>query len=368
MTGLEALGPSTLVAQSPPSLRPPRSERSLQLLPQSHTAWSELLERSEDRTPFHHPAWSSLLSECYGYRSFAAVLMEGSHALAGMPLIELRSLLGQRRWVSLPFTDECRPLGATAADGAELLTRLASTRVDSGLSSIEIRAEVDSPSAWRQVAGFSHVLDLDPDPEVVRRKLHRSRVQLSLATAESGPLRVEWATEERDLVDVFYRLHVTTRRRQGVPVQPRRFFRLLWSNLIHPGLGRLSIAYAGKTPVAGALYLAWGNTVVYKFAASDRAHWSLCPNHLVLWEGIRWGCENGFQRFDFGRTDLENEGLRAFKGGWGTREELLRYSLAADAAPSPQRSRLARATGGVIKHSPAVVCRALGEAFYGHAG
>jgi CelD/BcsL family acetyltransferase involved in cellulose biosynthesis len=355
------------VAESPSPNRAPRGERSLLLVPQAHAAWTELLARSADATPFHHPAWSSLLDECYGYRSFAAVLVERSRAVAGLPLIELRSLTGRRRWISLPFTDECSPLAVSPAAGVELVTRLADIRRESGLSSIEIRADVDAPGAWCHAVGYNHVLDLGPDPQAVRSRFKRSRVQRSLTSGERGPLRIAWATTEADLVDRFYRLHIATRRRQGVPVQPRRFFRLLWSRVMEPGLGFVLLAYAGGTPVAGAVFLTFGRTVVYKFGASEPEHWKLHPNHLLLWEAIRWGCGNDFERFDFGRTEFGNEGLRSFKAGWATREKLLRYSVVADEAPSWSPSRLQKAAGAAIKHSPPLVCRALGEALYRYA-
>jgi hypothetical protein len=38
------------------------------------------------------------------------------------------------------------------------------------------------------------------------------------------------------------------------------------------------------------------------WASSLREFFSLCPNNLLYWEMIRWGCENGYQRFDFGRS------------------------------------------------------------------
>jgi hypothetical protein len=44
-----------------------------------------------------------------------------------------------------------------------------------------------------------------------------------------------------------------------------------------------------------------------------------------MWEGIRWLAAQGCEQLDFGRTSLENEGLRRFKAGWGAREGLIEY-------------------------------------------
>ena len=48
-------------------------------------------------------------------------------------------------------------------------------------------------------------------------------------------------------------------------------------------------------------------------------------NDLVLWKAIEWSVENGYKMLDFGRTDIENTGLRRFKAGWGSEEYPIRY-------------------------------------------
>ena len=85
--------------------------------------------------------------------------------------------------------------------------------------------------------------------------------------------------------------------------------------------------------IASALFLSWNGTTIYKFGASDPEHWPLRPNHLIFWTAIRDSCERGDHRFDFGRTDLENTGLRSFKEGWGAVERPL-FTSALGAAPA----------------------------------
>ena len=68
-------------------------------------------------------------------------------------------------------------------------------------------------------------------------------------------------------VETFYRLHLQTRRRLGVPVQPRRFFALLLERVIRTGLGFVLTAHRDNVPVAGALFCAWNGTVMCKYSA-----------------------------------------------------------------------------------------------------
>jgi lipid II:glycine glycyltransferase (peptidoglycan interpeptide bridge formation enzyme) len=165
----------------------------------------------------------------------------------------------------------------------------------------------------------------------------------------------------------FYRLHLQTRRQQGVPTQPRRFI-LRFAELFQAGLGFVLLASQGGRDAAGAVFLAAGGTLTYKYGASDRRLLSVRPNNLLFMEAIRWGCENGQQVLDFGRTDLENEGLRAFKRGWGAQESPLRYTLFSRRPTVPGPSRTDVVLRPIIKRAPAVVGRLIGEALYRHVG
>jgi hypothetical protein len=62
-------------------------------------------------------------------------------------------------------------------------------------------------------------------------------------------------------------------------------------------------------------------------------------------------------------------GLRKFKLGWGSEEQTLHYSVLADRPPKALvDGKTHRLLSSVIQHSPAWVCRAMGELFYQHFG
>jgi lipid II:glycine glycyltransferase (peptidoglycan interpeptide bridge formation enzyme) len=213
-----------------------------------------------------------------------------------------------------------------------------------------------------------HVLPLQEDSAAVLKTFHHSQVRRGIKKAERSGVVVRRGTTMDDLTEVFYRLHLGTRRRLGVPIQPRRFFRGLWERVIEPGLGFVLVAEAGGTPVAAAVFLAHGETVIYKYGASDAASWGLRPNHAIFWDAIQWSCAAGHRWFDWGRTDLSDASLRAFKANWGTDELPLTYVTLADEPPPPAGSgRAARALEPVIRRGPEWVCRGLGEMLYKYA-
>jgi CelD/BcsL family acetyltransferase involved in cellulose biosynthesis len=229
-----------------------------------------------------------------------------------------------------------------------------------------VRAELPGESEQQQIVGTRHVLTLETDPAAVLGRLHRNRIQKRIRRSRELGVEVVLSRSRAEL-DAFYRLHCETRRRQGVPVQPRRFISSIWERLIETGLGFVVTARLDGTPVATALFLAWNQSLIYKYGASDNSYWKLGANFLVHWTAMEWGCANGFTTYDFGRTDAGHESLRAFKAGWGAEEIPLIYTHLGTRVPRPGRGRAGQALAHLIQRSPTVVCRALGEMLYRYA-
>jgi CelD/BcsL family acetyltransferase involved in cellulose biosynthesis len=328
--------------------------------------WTSFAQSQPEATPFHHPAWARLLADCYGFRAFCLAVTDGEAVRAGIPALEVKRPLGPRRWVSLPFTDRCPPLaGALGAD--DLAVALDTKRKQAGISELQVRGALDGHRGHAAPAGLVHVLELDPDPEVVYGKFSRSQVHRNIRRAEKEGVTVRRATAREELVETYYGLHLDTRRRLGVPVQPRRMFDLIWDRMVEPGLGFAVLAFAEGKAVAGAVFFAWGSTVVYKFGASDPGSWGLRPNHPIFAEAIRWACEQRYRTFDFGRTDVGNAGLRAFKQSWGAEEKELVYTSLSEVRPKPAATETPAAVSAVLRRSPAWVCRLVGETLYRYA-
>lgn len=319
--------------------------------------WVDLASSDPAALPYHNPAWAQLLADCYRFEAFALVDREGAN---GVPVLEVRTPAGRHRWLSLPFTDVCPPLGP-----AELGPALGEA-CNATSRSLELRAAATGGGASVTPVGVFHTLDLSPGPDAIFAAFHRSQVQRGVHKAEKEGVEVHRGERREDLVDTFYRLHLATRVRQGVPVQPRRFFRLLWERLLARGDGFVSLAYAGARPVAGAVFLTWQGAITYKFGASDPAFLKLRPNHAIFWDAIRNASAAGLRTMDFGRTDLDNSGLREFKSSWGAHEQPLLYS-GFGMQIQTGHERTAGILGAVIRRSPEWVCRGLGEALYRYA-
>ena len=122
------------------------------------------------------------------------------------------------------------------------------------------------------------------------RRTRPSQVQRGIKRSRRDGVAIRRGDQERDLTEIFYDLHLHTRRRHGTPVQPRRSFELLWRRILEPRHGFLSLAYSGRVPVAGAVFLSGRETLTFKYSASRPEFWRVRPNHAVIWhamEGLR---------------------------------------------------------------------------------
>ena len=232
------------------------------------------------------------------------------------------------------------------------------------MSSIEVHSPARGCDAPRARRG-ARAPPLGSDPDELRHRFKKQTWQ-KVRQAERQGLRVRVATRAEDLLDTYYKLHLATRRRQGVPCQPRRFFARLWKNVLEPGHGFLLVAEHEGRAAGGAVFLAGSPTLVYKYSASHPELWGLRPNNLMLWTAMQWGSSIAAQQLHFGRSDADNQGLRAFKSGWGAEERPLVYAtIGAEKRGSlPHVPGLGRAVEFAIRSSPPIVCRTLGEALY----
>ncbi len=173
------------------------------------------------------------------------------------------------------------------------------------------------------VTYIGHTLDLTKGEKALYSGLRDStRRNVKKAEKEKVEVRVE---KTREAMGEFCRLNRLTRREHGLPPQPYRFFEKVHRDIISKESGFIALAYFQGKAIAGSVFFHFGDQAIYKYGASDKTYQHFRANNLVMWEGIRWFAERGFKSFCLGRTELENEGLRQFKNGWGPVERQIKY-------------------------------------------
>jgi hypothetical protein len=337
----------------------------------SDERWLSFIRANSQSIFFHHPAWINLISTCYGYRPFIITICdENGEIVAGLPVMEILSILKTKRWVSLPFTDFCNPLYRDKDCLNDLVDEMVIYFSEKHLSRIEVRWELPENPAMHMYAQYAqyalHTLKLEADFERVASRFERTHQQ-NVRQAEKNQIRIEWGNQLAD-VRKYYSLQLETRQRHGIPSQPWRYFRLISEQLIEKGFGSVLLAYHGDKYIAGLILLKWQETLSCKYAASREEYMKLRPNNLLFWTAIQWGCRNGFTLFDMGRTDLDNPGLRRFKKGWGADEMPLNYFTISRTPPQLISGNLMKIMKPIIQKSPRWVCQLTGELLYKYFG
>jgi hypothetical protein len=292
--------------------------------PLSDPDWDRLVLLHPDFSFFHSAAWAKVLSKTYGHEPVYLRCSQRREVVALVPMMEVRSPLTGRRGVCLPFSDFCDPLIFGEGVSAAVFDKLSEIARERKWRYFEVRGGKNfGGSAVPALAFYGHMLDLRSGPEVLLTRL-KSCARRALRKAERSGLSVEVA-RTREAVLEFYLLHVRTRRRHGLPPQPVSFFLNIHDEVIKPGMGFVVVARSGARPIAAAVFFQFAKKAVYKFGASDKRLQELRGNNLTMWEGIRFLAQNGAESLHFGRTSLENDGLRRFKLTWGTEEETIEY-------------------------------------------
>ena len=340
-------------------------EPNLHFLDLMDARWLDFMQRQPDANIFHHPAWTRMLATCYGFRTFALTLCASNGDIrAGIPIAESNRLLSGRRWTALPFSDHCSPLANDAESARGLMQSIRALANTRGAPRVEVRWPEESESARQAPASFVlHTMRLDAGMENVAARVHHSHLR-NVRIAQSHAVEIKRGID-RNAMEEFYNLHLKTRHKQGVPVQPKCYFQLLDELILQKGLGFILLAYHEQKCLAGAVFLHWNWTLTYKYGASDESGLSVRPNHLIFWNAIQWGCANGYSLLDFGRSDMDNPGLRTFKNRWGASETPLCYTEFPPVT-HPHRSAgiFKNIVQTVIRNTPLEVCKLGGQLYY----
>ncbi len=273
------------------------------------------------------------------------------------------------RLVSLPFADHCEPL---LNDPGDLLTFANWLRAEcdrQGWKYFELRPLMLQNESYGLQPSRSyclHQLDIRPDPDRIFQALHRNSIQRKIRRAEGERLSYEVGCSS-NLLDEFYRLVLITRKRHRVLPQPRDWF----ANLVKCMDESVQIWLARKNvaSIAALLTLRHRSTMIYKYGCSDGEVHNLGGMPFLFWKLIEESRASEAERIDFGRTELNNEGLITFKNRFGTSKSKLTYYR----YPNPEsRELVAKRDSPFVRKVcsilPDAVSRMAGRILYRHIG
>jgi hypothetical protein len=337
--------------------------------PTRYPQWDQLLFSKPNCSFFHSSAWARVLAESYGFRPIYFASFDEGNLSNLIPIMEVGSFVTGRRGVSLPFTDQCQAIFKEEVDYEGLFNNIIDYGKRRAWRYVEFRGQNQFLSRHiHSYCYYTHKLDLTiPEDQIFSSFRASTRRNIRKAIRKGVTVDICYSM---DSISEFYRLNCMTRRHHGLPPQPFNFFKKVLDHIILSDQGILLLAsYKGKI-IAGAVFFHFGDNALFKYGASDMRFQLLRANNLVLWKAIRWCIEKNLLSVSFGRTWPKHKGLRQFKRGFCSIEEVAnyyRYDLGRETFMA-NWSRDEERLGKIFHRMPIPVLRIIGTLLYRHFG
>lgn len=263
--------------------------------------------------------------QAYGHKCFYLLAEEESNVVGIFPLCYFRIPFLGSSLISLPFCDA----GGVHSDNLEVQNHLIheALRLAQELKVLkfEIRSfqnDLLDSQPGRQVdvqtEKVSMLLDL-PDSSGKLWEGFKSKLRSQVKKAEKNGLCFTWDTEGSGTND-FYQVFCKNMHDLGSPVHSRKWIEKVVEN--YGNNSRIGLVYHGNQPIGCGIILFTNHTVCIPWASTLRQFNSLMPNMLLYWSFLEYAADNGFSRFDFGRSTI-GEGTFRFKKQWGAEAKQL---------------------------------------------
>lgn len=272
--------------------------------------WLALATRSGSL--FNSPPWLRALQRTYdcGIDGIIVSPEAGGPPLAGVTRSVLDDPLGARV-LAAPFCDYADPIGDVATTWPALRAELDAPGLPVRLRVLRSQEPVTDPGFDTAEVAKWHGTSLAMSEEDVLGSM-RKKSRYEVRRARKDGVTVRPAT--RDELRTFFLLHFELRKHKfRLLAQPYALFENVWDEFIADGDGVVLLAHHDDRLLGGAMFLRWTDTVYYKWSATRHEDRALRPNDLLLLAAMEWGRQNGAEHFDFGLSDLDHEGLIAYK-------------------------------------------------------
>lgn len=294
-------------------------------------------------TFFHLIGWKKVVQKTFAHKPYYLIAEEGNscknsinptnsmnrtstidpkNPIVGiLPLFSIQSFLFSKSVVSIPFATYGGILADNGEIGIQLLEKAKEITSSDGSEFLEFR---NRDGGFANLHGkdlyvtFRREIfqDLNSNMTAIPRKARRM-----IRQGEKAGLTYGFGHKE--LIPPFYEIFARSYHRLGSPVFPKKLF----ENLLEEFKDQTNILLIkspdGK-PISGVLTFYYKKEVLPYYAGSLFEYRELAPNDFMYWQLMKYGCENGYKIFDFGRSKF-NTGSCDFKRHWGFEAQSLPY-------------------------------------------
>jgi FemAB-related protein (PEP-CTERM system-associated) len=310
--------------------------------------WDTFVEKHGAGSVFHLSAWQRLIENTFGHEP-RHIMARDSHRgeiVGVLPMFLVRSRIFGRMLISTPHA----AYGGCIADSSEttwsIVDYARSLAKELQVEFLELRNfrnALDDFSLTRKdlYVTFRQELKSDPDEDLlsIPRKT-RAEIREGIRNG------LEFKVDEIGTAE-FFQVYSQSVRHLGTPVFPKRLFEN-GRDEFGSACRIFSVHWNGR--LAAAVWtLFYKDEVVPYFGGSIREYNHLAVNNFMYWMLMKYGAENGYRTFDFGRSK-KGSGSFNFKKRWGMemseldyQYELVRRKSLPDTSPlNPKFARAIR--------------------------
>lgn len=289
---------------------------------QEESQWDEFVYAHPDATPFHLTAWKNSIVNTFGFEPFYLVAFSQAQIRGILPLFLVKNPIVRKCLISSPFAVYGGVLGDSqeVRDAFHHAVRELGEKL--GVQYVELRN-------WKQdqILGFSSVpryvtflQEVGPDEDQILAAIPRkTRAMVRKSLTSNLESRV---TRE---LGAFEDLYSRNLRRLGTPAFPKQHFKELLAQFKEQCDIR-EVVKDGRV-IAAVMTFYFRDRMVPYYGASNPEFNSLGPNNFMYFDLMRWGGQQGYRLFDFGRSKRGVPGSYDFKAHWGMAEEVLPYEI-----------------------------------------
>jgi FemAB-related protein (PEP-CTERM system-associated) len=287
-----------------------------------HEAWDRFVCEHSSGSPFHLTAWKKSIEQTFGYESKYLVVVQGSRIRGVLPLFLVKNLLLGKVLISSPFAVYGGILADSDGAREALCTHVRHMGESLGVQYVELRnaAEEQCTGLPRITRYVTFTQSIGPDERAILESIPRKTRYMVRKALEKDLKTRHQVSDPTTFADLYSR----NLRKLGTPSFPTRFFQTLLENF--RGMADIREVMLGDKVVAAVLSFYFSDQVLPYYGASDPQFNTLAPNNFMYFDLMRWGGQNGYSIFDFGRSK-KVKGSYDFKSHWGMMERELPYEL-----------------------------------------
>lgn len=270
--------------------------------------WDDYVWASSDANHFHLSGWKSVMEAAFDHNPHYLLAKDGNQVQGILPLIPISSRLTGRYVTSLPGG-----ICASNEEAADLLIHAAIDFVKRVQADYLILR--DSFIKWASpdlITNDDHCtfeVELDEDPDKIWRGVNR-RTRQSINRAYQADLKINLGKEN---LDIYYPIYSQALQEKGTPSQGLTFFKHLIKEF--PSIFNLFVVRRDTEILGGGFVAIFKDTIFNTWSGMPRQYYNFNTGYFLYWETLKFGCENGFQRVDLGRSKWES-GVYKFKKQW----------------------------------------------------